>query len=481
MNFKHSRLLSIVTSVTAAAIAVSSLASMITAGAETIDSDVFNSQQTYVDTLELYADDASEDPGYEKYYEAVNTPQVQFNSYSVPSKYSKYSTSKGIDVSKYQGSINWKKVKASGVDFAIVRVGFRGYGGGKISIDPTFDTNMKNAIAAGVEIGVYFFSQAINEKEAKEEAEACVKVCQPYKLTYPIYIDMEKDDTGRFANANLNTSQRTAIAESFCKTAISYGYTGGIYANKYWLNTKLDSAELQNSYAIWLAHYTNCTDYKGEYDLWQYSDQGSVNGITGAVDENVFFNKPNSKTRNAAVSAGETNAETETESETVMTKNMFLLNEKIGDVIADGKINAKDATAVLKYSASKLANIKTELKPEQEKNADVNLDGKIDSVDAVLILRYAAYSIIHSDKTFGQFLVTDIFKDLPEKTTETTEPTESTNVSETTGASDVSETGETGETVEETGVSESTEVTEQTESTEPTEDGVKSDASINNK
>ena len=135
----------------------------------------------------------------------------------------------------------------------------------------------------------------------------------------------------------------------------------------------------------------------------------------------------------------------------------------------------------MKHSASKLANIKTELKPEQEKNADVNLDGKIDSVDAVLILRYAAYSIIHSDKTFGQFLVTDIFKDLPEKTTETTEPTESTDVSETTGATDVSETGETGETVEETGVSESTEVTEQTESTEPTEDGVKSDASINNK
>ena len=478
MNFKHGRLLSFVTSVTAAAIAISSLSAMITAGAETVDSDVFDSQQSYTDTLELYADDASEDPGYEKYYEAVNSPQVQFNSYKAPSKYSKYNTVKGIDVSKYQSTINWKKVKASGVDFAIVRVGFRGYGGGKISIDPTFDTNMKNAIAAGVEVGVYFFSQAINEQEAKEEAEACVKVCQPYKLTYPIYIDMEKDDTGRFANANLNTKQRTAIADTFCKTAVDFGYVGGVYANKYWLNTKLDSAKLQNSYAIWLAHYTNCTDYAGEYDLWQYSDQGRVNGITGAVDENVFFDKPDSKTKNASSSAGETNAETEEVTETTMTKDMFLSNEKIGDVVADEKINAKDATAVLKYSASKLANTKTELTEEQEKNADVNLDGKINSVDAVLILRYAAYSIVYSgEKTFGQYLVDEVYKDLPERSTETTEPTESTD---STGSTETTNVSETSTEVTETG-SDTTEVTSQTEPTETTESEVKSDITINNK
>lgn len=460
MNIKHGKLIPIAT---AAVLTVSSLSMAVNAYAKSVDSDIYVSpDKMYTDTLELYADDASDDPEYEKYYNAVNSPDVQFNSYTVPSKYSQYKTIKGIDVSKYQGTIDWKKVKAAGVDIAIIRVGFRGYGSGTICADKTFDTNMKNAIAAGVEVGVYFFSQAINESEAKAEAEYCISKCAEYNLTYPIYIDMEKDDTGRVADAGLNTAKRTAIANTFCMTVAESGYIGGVYANKSWLNTKLDSASLQKTWAIWLAHYTNCTNYTGEYDLWQYTSTGSVNGISGAVDMNVYFDKPNSKTKNSSFSVEKTTEET-TEKD-VVTSDMILSNENLGDVNLDGKVDSKDAVEILKYYAETIVGKTEGFTEEQKAVADVDYNGEIGSVDSVWILKYFAYNITSPGKTFGEYLV----EEFKAKEAETTEPSETMDPSETSDSTDSSETNDTANTDSTENTDESTDETEISE-TDPTE------------
>lgn len=190
----------------------------------------------------------------------------------------------GIDVSKWQGNIDWPTVAAAGIDFAIIRVGYRGSQTGVLVEDPYFQKNIKGATAAGIKVGVYFFTQAITEAEAVEEASMCLALTSGYNLSYPIFIDTE---SGSRANG-LDKATRTACISAFCKTIQNGGRTAGIYASKSWFEKKLDMSQL-NGYCIWVAQYnTECT-YSGKYSIWQYSSKGSVPGIKGNVDVNKSY------------------------------------------------------------------------------------------------------------------------------------------------------------------------------------------------
>ncbi len=195
----------------------------------------------------------------------------------------------GIDVSRWNGTIDWKKVKEAGIDFAIIRVGYRGYGTGKLVEDSTARTNLAGATAAGVKVGVYVFSQAINQAEAVEEASMALSIVKGYKLDYPIFIDSEYSTSAKDGRAdNLATPLRTAICEAFCKTIANSGYKAGVYASKSWFQYQLDVKALEG-YHIWLAHYTTATDYARRYDMWQYTATASVPGIKGDVDMNFSY------------------------------------------------------------------------------------------------------------------------------------------------------------------------------------------------
>ena len=205
----------------------------------------------------------------------------------------------GIDVSKHNGNIDWAKVKESGVNFAIVRVGNRGYGAeGNLVTDPKFVDNMKGAISNGIDVGVYFYSQAITESEAIEEADMTLKLIKENgfegKIKYPIIIDTEK--SGGRADS-LSKESRTAVVKAFCERVKKAGYEPMIYANKDWLINNLNMNQLE-SYDVWVAHYNNTTDpiknptdYKGKYQIWQYTSTEKINGISGDVDLNIGYKK----------------------------------------------------------------------------------------------------------------------------------------------------------------------------------------------
>ena len=193
---------------------------------------------------------------------------------------------KGVDVSKYQGNINWNQVKASGVEFAIIRVGYRGYGSGALVEDPTFRQNIRGATAAGLKVGLYFYSQAVNEAEAAEEASMVLRLCSGYNISYPIYFDTEKvaGDTGRADN--ISRSQRTANAVTFCDIIRNAGYRAGVYSYASWFYNQLNIANL-TQYSIWIAQYRDNLTFDYNYDIWQYTSSGQVPGIPARVDMNV--------------------------------------------------------------------------------------------------------------------------------------------------------------------------------------------------
>ena len=201
----------------------------------------------------------------------------------------KGSGSRGIDVSTYNGTIDWTAVKNSGISFVIIRCGFRGYTKGGLILDSKYKSYIQGATNAGLKVGIYMFSQAVNEAEAVEEASLCVNLAQGYKISYPIFIDSEYANGSHSGRADgLDKATRTAVCKAFCETVKSAGYTPGVYASKSWLNNKLDAGQL-SSYKIWLAHYTGQTDYSGKYDLWQHTAKGSVSGIKGNVDLDISY------------------------------------------------------------------------------------------------------------------------------------------------------------------------------------------------
>ena len=199
---------------------------------------------------------------------------------------SQSSGNRGIDVSKYQGNIDWGAVAASGINFAIIRVGYRGSVSGALVQDPNFKKNISGATKAGIKVGLYFFTQAVNEAEAVEEASMAMSLASGYKVTYPIFIDTESASNGR-ANG-LSKSARTAVVKAFCQTVRNGGYKAGVYASKSWYANQLNASAL-NGYCIWVAQYNSSCTYSGKYDMWQYSSKGSVSGIKGNVDMNISY------------------------------------------------------------------------------------------------------------------------------------------------------------------------------------------------
>lgn len=191
----------------------------------------------------------------------------------------------GIDVSKWNGNIDWGAVKNSGISYVIIRCGYRGSSEGKLIEDPKFTANIKGATSAGLKVGVYFFTQAVDEREAVEEASMVLEQIKNYKISYPIFLDVES--SGGRADS-LNKTARTAVCKAFCQTIQNAGYTAGIYANKNWLENKLDAKAL-NAYKIWLAQYAASPTYTGRYDMWQYRATGHVSGINGDVDMNISY------------------------------------------------------------------------------------------------------------------------------------------------------------------------------------------------
>ncbi len=191
----------------------------------------------------------------------------------------------GIDVSKYQGDIDWKAVAESGIDFAIIRCGYRGSSSGTLVEDPYFKKNIAGATQNGIKVGVYFYSQAITQAEAVEEASMALELVKGYHLQLPIFVDTESSG-GR--GDNISKEARTQFLKAFCETVKNAGYKPGVYSGRYWYTNKVNASELEQ-YHIWVAQYnTECT-YTGRYDIWQYTDSGTVPGIKGNVDMDIAY------------------------------------------------------------------------------------------------------------------------------------------------------------------------------------------------
>ena len=195
----------------------------------------------------------------------------------------------GIDVSSHQKLIDWDKVAAAGVEFALIRVGYRGYSVGSIVQDPYFTYSIENAARVGIDVGVYFFSQAVNEEEAIEEAYQTLAWIEDYELEYPVVFDWEYISDSSSRTYNMTYQEIIDCTKAFCQVIEEAGYQPMTYSNPYLISKGFDLSQLLD-YPFWLAHYTtNCapTSFAYYYDMWQYSSTGRVDGIEGNVDLNI--------------------------------------------------------------------------------------------------------------------------------------------------------------------------------------------------
>ena len=198
----------------------------------------------------------------------------------------------GIDVSFYNGYINWPEVRLHGIDFAIIRVGGRGWQTGSIYADSAYERNITEARKAGLKLGVYFYSTAVNAKEAEEEARYVLSKLNGLTLEMPVYIDVEQ--SGNYPRGRmdtLNKSQRAHVINTFCRVVSEAGYRPGVYSAQHYFSCMVDFSSV-STYDIWLANYTSYNrmpSFKNHYELWQFTPYGRVNGISGVVDMNAVF------------------------------------------------------------------------------------------------------------------------------------------------------------------------------------------------
>ena len=227
-----------------------------------------------------------EDGNYAVGLKKIDGKFYYFNTYGVKA------SSVGIDVSFYNNDINWNVVKAQGIDFAIIRVGGRGWSSGALYDDVRTQEYLRGARAAGVKIGVYFYSTAITNYEAVEEASVAISTLGGMSLDYPIFIDMEFSGEYPYGRSDqLSASQRGGIATAFCETVRNAGYRAGVYSGQNFYKYSMDYNAI-SSYYIWLASYTSnnrLPDFPYRYDMWQFTDRAAVDGIQGGVDMDVIF------------------------------------------------------------------------------------------------------------------------------------------------------------------------------------------------
>lgn len=255
----------------------------------------------------------------------------------------------GIDVSAHQGAIDWERVKADGVDFAILRCG---YGSDSPRQDDRqFARNVAECERVGMAYGVYLYSYATDVDMARSEAQHVLRLLDGRRPLYPIYYDLEDaGTTGRCDNATI-----LAMAKTFVETLEAAGYWVGIYANLYWHNTRLTDAWYDRK-ARWVAQYNAQNTYRGAYGMWQYTSEGTVDGIAGHVDRNrCYVDYP-----------------------ALLAAHYALL----GDANGDGRVTSADAALVLQYAAEAVDDAHI-----NRRAADVNGDGKVTAADAAAILR----------------------------------------------------------------------------------------------
>ncbi|MCD7828897.1 MAG: peptidoglycan-binding protein [Clostridiales bacterium] len=275
---------------------------------------------------------------------------------------------KGIDVSKWQGSINWTKVAASGVKFAIIRAG---YGSSASQKDTKFEANYKGAKAAGLMVGAYWYSYATTKSGAKKEAAACLEVLDGKEFDLPVYFDQEYEKS----ILALSTSTRTTLCKTFAEAIKDAGYLPGIYASSSWFKSQLNASELTD-YSIWTAQYASKCTCPVSYDIWQYSSSGSVSGISGKVDMNYMYTLP-----------GSTDATSKTDtSTTTTTKGGF-------DVATLSTIKSGSSGAEVK-SLQSLLNGKA--------GANLTVDGKFGSLTEDAVEAYQKAQGLTVDGICGQ-------------------------------------------------------------------------------
>lgn len=203
----------------------------------------------------------------------------------------------GIDVSSHNGKIDWDEA-SSEIDFAFIRAGYRGYAEGNIEPDKRLKKNLRGANENGVPVGVYFYSQAINENEAVEEAEFVIKEIKKYDIGLPVVIDFEyaQDKSGkhigRLFEAGLNKKENADIINAFCERVEKAGYSSAVYASSYFFESVIDTEALNNSITIWVADYNKELTYSGDFDVWQYTNRGDCKGVSSKyVDLNRWYVK----------------------------------------------------------------------------------------------------------------------------------------------------------------------------------------------
>ena len=196
----------------------------------------------------------------------------------------------GVDISKESGDVNFNGLKAAGVDYVMIRLGGRGYSTGQITVDESFKKNIEGAIAEGLGVGVYFYSQAISQDEAAQEAAVVIQNLEPYKahIKYPVAFDMEYVPNDEARIDGLSREDRTNIALSFMESVKAAGYVPMVHGDKEWLIKEIDLAKLKD-YDVWLTQEADIPDYPYEYAMWRYSTKGVVNGIKGDANLNICF------------------------------------------------------------------------------------------------------------------------------------------------------------------------------------------------
>ena len=194
----------------------------------------------------------------------------------------------GIDVSSYQGDIDWHQVAAAGVDFAIIRLGYRGYESGKLVEDKFARQNLEGAAEAGIQIGVYFFSQALNVEEAREEAQFVLDMIDPYEVAMPVVFDWEHVNNESARSNGMDPYVATDCAKAFLEVIDEAGYWPMMYFNSFQAR-KLFYLDQLMEYDFWLALYSDRMTFPYKVDMWQYTCTGTIPGVYGNVDVNVLF------------------------------------------------------------------------------------------------------------------------------------------------------------------------------------------------
>ena len=284
-----------------------------------------------------------------------------------------------IDISSWQRDVDFEAVRAAGIDHVILRCGFTGYGKAHTkNKDGYFEQNYAAAKAAGLHIGVYYYSCAVTEAEARAEADFVLQLIDGKQLELPVYWDTENDHDltadGVFpqSQASIGREALTRVAKAFLERVEAAGYFVGLYASKYWLENRLDAQAL-GAYSVWVAQYAERCTYGGAYAAWQYTSTGAVSGVAGGVDRNYLYMDFPAVIRKAGLNRLVTPAAPE---------EPALLP---GDVDGDGVVTAEDARLVLRASVGLES-----FTERQKKAADVDGDGVVSAEDARRVLRMAA-------------------------------------------------------------------------------------------